>query len=359
MLRSAFCFILFMAMFSSLNAQNQHGIGVSYRTGALLAHRVEMGHLVQRSIHSTELQYFRNLKDSSSWAKHYKWATVGLSFLYSGTGNKEILGHAYGGMLFGELGIIERKRIQFGTRTAFGLGYLTKKFDQESNMKNVAISSHFNCLVLLGVIVKYKFLKSELYWSADFTHFSNGKWSVPNLGVNNAMLNFGYRRKFATGLKRQVSRMAEPTERWKTSFILGVASESEFPTGSRRYLNAESNFLISKKLGKKVDFETGMDIIYKGALKGYAVEFSKNNIDLFQVSANVGSVFKFDRFSALISFGAYIVDVYQPAERIYQKVGVRYRFTDNLFGQLVLKSTFGRADYLLYSIGYQFKSKRK
>ncbi|MBU2018876.1 MAG: acyloxyacyl hydrolase [Bacteroidetes bacterium] len=349
-----FCFLL--GSFISLG-QNQHGLGVAYRNGVLIAHRPIMNHLSQRKIQSVELNYFRDLTDSSSWASHYSWATVGFSGLYSSTGNSEVLGQAASAFLYGELGFFDFKGIKLGSRVGFGLGFVTKKFNQQNNPKNVAIGSHFNATVLLGLIAKWKLGNGDLVLTADMTHFSNGGWAVPNLGLNKAMLGLGYRLNLGSQLPSLDSLKVKTLNNYQFTIYSSVSGKEIFPTGGKRYLNIEFSPTLEKRLGPKVGLESSIDVIYRGSLKSYLPEFKKNTIDLMQASVNGGVVFYFNRFSTLVSLGAYIRDVYQPNARLYQKVGLRYQLSKQFYGQIVLKSVYGRADYLSWGIGYRFKSR--
>jgi hypothetical protein len=342
-----------------LFGQNQQGVGVSYRNGILIAHRPSMSHLNQHKIQSVEINYFRNLTDSNSWAANYAWATVGFSGLYSSTGNPEVLGQAMAGFLYGELGFFDYNGIKLGSRVGFGLGFVTKKFDQQTNPKNIAIGSHFNATVLLGLIAKFRIKNGELIATADMTHFSNGSWAVPNLGLNNAMLGLGYRLIIGNQPIKTARHTFEKLRQIQKTLYGVVSGKEVFPTGGRKFLNLEASYCLEKSWSAKVGMESGVDLIYRGSTLAYAPEFSKTPLDLIQVSINAGVLFYFNRFSTLITLGAYVRDVYQPNSMLYQKVGLRYQLSSHLYGQIVLKSIYGRADYLSWGLGYRFKNRRK
>jgi hypothetical protein len=46
-------------------------------------------------------------------------------------------------------------------------------------------------------------------------------------------------------------------------------------------------------------------------------------------------------------------------ENVYQRVGARYRFNNNLFAGISLKAHYGAADYVEYTMGYSLPLKKK
>ena len=65
--------------------------------------------------------------------------------------------------------------------------------DQEENYKNDVIGSHINAAVQLNFESRYK-LSQHLFinFNVGITHFSNGSFRTPNLGINNPSVNGGF-----------------------------------------------------------------------------------------------------------------------------------------------------------------------
>ena len=45
---------------------------------------------------------------------------------------------------------------------------------------------------------------------------------------------------------------------------------------------------------------------------------------------------------------------FNPSEKIYAKVGLKYYFTENIFSSFILKTHYGVAEVMEFGIGYRF-----
>jgi hypothetical protein len=57
--------------------------------------------------------------------------------------------------------------------------------------------------------------------------------------------------------------------------------------------------------------------------------------------------------------GAYLKDKFKPEDPVYHKIGFRYQFNNGLNAHWVLKTHFGRADYLETGFGYSIPVKKQ
>jgi hypothetical protein len=75
-------------------------------------------------------------------------------------------------------------------RILWGVSYLNKKFDINTDPKDIAIGSHLNTFVQWKVLWHLKLSnKLRLEPGLSFAHASNGRSQVPNLGLNVVSLN--------------------------------------------------------------------------------------------------------------------------------------------------------------------------
>ena len=56
----------------------------------------------------------------------------------------------------------------------------------------------------------------------------------------------------------------------------------------------------------------------------------------------------------VFGMGYYLIDKINPLGRIYNRIGYRYFFKDNLFGLFNIRASFGKADFFEFGIGYKF-----
>lgn len=339
--------------------QNPLSFQLKSKNGFLAAHRGTMSHLPKERVSAIEFSFSKRLNGSGNWHEAYKNPIVGATLYASNLGNKEILGHGFGVYGFIEFPMSRNKKLFLTGHLGAGLGGVTKIFDQETNPKNVAMSSHLNALLSLGINGRWNINpKHGLVLGVDMTHFSNGASKVPNLGLNILNLSLGYAYTFK--YQQQVS--VEPIQIEKTPFFrnwkytaIGIISSKEiFPTTGKNYpVYAFSNVLY-KRFRPKVGMEVALDLIYKKALFGYRDYIPKTEWTIFQVGAYVGYYLPLNRFGFVLGMGRYLKDRYDADDEFYHRVGMRYRFDNGLLLNLVLKSHWAKADYVEWGVGYTF-----
>lgn len=354
---------VFFALLSAMSfAQSKREWGISYRQkiGFLAAHRGVMGHLPQQQAYAGELSYFVRAKGTKQWHAPCNFPTIGGTFFYGSVGNDAILGRFTGAYGFIEFPFIHTKQFEFSSKLAAGLGHTSKVFNQETNPKNVAMSTHFNALICIGLQTNYKFGRNQLSLGVDMTHFSNGAYKVPNLGVNLPYLSLSYGRIIrATQKDTLVHSPHAPFRKWifGTTFI--ASAKEVFPTEGKKYgvfaLSTSARYFKKPKVG----LEFAFDIISKQAIFGYRTEIQKSQWEILQMGLYVGYLMPLDRFHFVLGMGAYIKDKYQPEDVVYHRVGFRYYFDNGVNAQVVLKSHWARADYVEWGIGYAFNYRKK
>jgi hypothetical protein len=195
-----------------------------------------MGHLPTEHAFAGEFSFYVQTKGRKSWHSTCKYPTIGATAFVGSVGNMDILGRFYGTYAFIEFPFVKRKYYRFIGKLGSGLGYTARVFNYETNPKNVAMSTHMNALICFGVTNHFVFGKNKFTLGIDITHFSNGAYEVPNLGVNLPYLSLGYGRTFGTMKPDSLARTAKlPFRKWLFG-ITGVTSVKEvFPTGGKKY----------------------------------------------------------------------------------------------------------------------------
>jgi hypothetical protein len=191
------------------------------------------------------------------------------------------------------------------------------------------------------------------------THFSNGAYKVPNLGVNLPYVSIGYARTIRTAQRDSlILPNIVPLKKWLFG-VTAIASVKEvFPTGGKKYpvYGLSSNLRWFSR--PKVGFETSFDIISKQAIFGYRPEIKKNQWDILQMGLFMGYLLPLDQLHFTIGMGVYVKDKYRPEDFMYHRIGLRYYFKNGFNTQVVLKSHWARADYVEWGIGYTFNFKK-
>lgn len=359
MRRNLSFYFLFVTL--SVLGQSQREWGIEYRQklGFLAAHRGVMGHLPNSQALAGEITYYVHTKGHKRWMEACAFPTVGATLFGGSVGNNQILGTYWGAYGFIEFPFVKMKHYEFLGKLGSGLGYTAKVFDYETNPKNVAMSTHVNALICVGLKSQFLFGRNKVTLGIDMTHFSNGAFKVPNLGVNLPYVSLGYARtvRLAERDSMPLSDVA-PFRKWMYG-LTGIGSLKEvFPTGGKKYpvfgLSLHARWYSRPKVG----LEGSLDIISKQAILKYRPEIAKTQWDILQVGVFLGYLLPLDQFHFTIGMGVYVKDKYQPEDFLYHRVGMRYYFKNGISVQTVLKSHWARADYVEWGIGYTFNFKK-
>lgn len=359
-----FALLLFLPFrcFSQTEGSESMFVSVKQKTGFLAAHSPVMGHLPKQLALGGEISFYKQFGGDKRWHADYGFPYAGITLYGSTVGNKEILGEGFGVYGFIEFPFTKGKRHWITGKVATGLGYVTRVFDQETNPKDVAISTHLNALICLALQGHIRLAeKHELIYSMDLTHMSNGAFKVPNLGINMPYFGLGYACRVGTKPVKLPEQEAVILpkygffDHWKLH-VLGVLSVKEvFPTGEKKYpvygLSVMGRRIFRPKTGMEVSF----DVFSKQAVFGYKSYIPKTQWSILQMGMYAGYILPLDRFQFVVGMGAYVKDRYDPDGRLYHRIGMRYQFDSGVTANLVLKSHWAKADYVEWGIGYTFK----
>jgi hypothetical protein len=345
-----FCFGVLISFGQSTR---EWGIEARYKLGFLAAHRGVMGHLATEHAMAGELTWFNQTKGAKQWHEACGFPLTGFTLFGGTVGNKELLGTYWGAYGFIEFPFVKTRGFSFSGKLGSGLGYGTKVFDQELNPKNVAMSSHLNALICIGLKSSIHFARNAITLGVDMTHFSNGASKVPNLGVNLPYLSVGYSR---TVRMKQMDSIPfanhVPLRKWMINLTGIVSLKETFPTGGKKYPVYALNSSLRWFSRPKVGMEYGLDLISKQAIMGYRPEIEKTQWDIFQIGIYGAYLLPLDRFHFAFGMGVYVKDKYQPEDFLYHRIAMRYYLNNGINFNIGLKSHWARADYVEWGVGY-------
>lgn len=354
-------FLVFIG--ASVLAQNRStwGLEARMKAGFLMGHRVVMGHLAQEHAYAAELSYVFRTNGEKSWHRHYNYPELSVNLYYGSVGNTKILGNFTGA--YGSIAIpfVTGERFHLNGKLGCGLSYTNKVYDEVINKKNVAISTQINALINIGIDAKTYFGKNWISVGADLTHFSNGGFRVPNLGLNLPYLSLGYGRFMSVTEERSAIEKTSAIPQRK--LLLGataIASVKEmFPTNGKAYPVYALSLNARMFMKPKVGWEVALDVISKQAIWGYRVEVEKTQWKIMQFGIYAGYLLPLNQFHFVVGMGAYVRDFYNPDGLLYHRVGMRYYLKNGVYFNLVLKSHWGKADYVEWGVGYSLFNLKK
>ena len=267
-------------------------------------------------------------------------------------------------------------RVQLNYRSELGLTTGWKPYDYYRNPFNKLMSSRVNAYVYLGLDVG---VALSAQWEAQLgyglSHFSNANLRKPNAGLNAHSLNLGLRYRPRRHLPHPdlavVPDFNPHTETLvsvfggleKRLYYLPGLDSTRINDGLLHGLGGVS-VLRARHLSAKSALGLGATLYYRSAAAAEVIVADRLlqrtgrglRRDNLQLSLYPSYAFTFDRFSALVQAEIYLrhPQARTFADRLRQKIGLRYRITDRLFIAAILNAKqFTVAEFLEWHVGYR------
>lgn len=317
-------------------------------TGLLIPHHSNMRYLVQGFSPTAEIIFEERNADSI----HY-----GLAAKYMNSGNQQSIGNIYGGYGYISLPLSEKMQ---NTRFVVGLGfgYVEKIFDKQNNIQNIAIGSHYNAHVSLR-LNREIFLSEKhlLNIGIGVTHYSNGSYQTPNLGLNYLMvrMGLGYFKQCLPGKCNAPiatdSIHSLPKFNYNISISTGLHENVHPFRGKYPIVNVGFRVYPRSKYSKR--FVTGIDGFYNPAIKHTGD--SVFAISPFQSGLFIGTEFNYKKLAIGIEMGGYVYNENNSKGLFYHRFSVNYNINHKIKTFIQLKSHWAVAEALEIGINYQLK----
>ncbi len=299
------------------------------------------------------------------WDQKYPGWKAGYSFSYRYLG-EDYLGSAFGIYATIEKLIFETDLVALSFQVGSGLAYITEVFDPENNTtrNNDALSTGFNNISNFNLRSKWHLSENySLLLGGEFTHYSNGGYSLPNLGINVVSGNLGISARLNNTKNHYVP---ERIDRWR--MFLGTRfSRLEWPeqgVGRRSLVNAHMGVKYIRNDRAhwiaSVEYELNYALYWHGLDEG----IFDNEEDAYRQSyrwiISLGREFVFDQWSILIQSGLNLRDDIKipPPKRIANVLGIkRYFLAEGPISPyigLYMKSHGSVAEYFGMGVGADF-----
>ncbi|MCB9246626.1 MAG: acyloxyacyl hydrolase [Flavobacteriales bacterium] len=349
-------FALLLTGYSSFSQNYRYHLGASALPGFLIAHTPDSKNLEAHTF-GVEMQWTRRAITERPWAREYKDPRIGLNLLYMDLGNPDLTGRVFCiGPNF-ESAIIKTDRDQLRFRAGSGFGYITRKFDPFENRRNQAIGSNLNALIQFRLSWTHRFAQTP--WESIFgiggTHFSNGSFRVPNLGVNMPGLFIGLNYQFDQSEEAYDAQDTIRIPEWTVyaSYAFkerSLAKQQPFHVFSiglerikRRSLTRQWRYGGELFFDKTHQFGKNPD----GSLKNLSPD------QFTEVAIFGGHQWLIYKVHLIVDLGAYLYKPSTDKFLIYERVGFKYQVSDKLYLRTTLKAHIAVADFIDWGIGYK------
>ena len=321
--------------------------------GFVMPHHSSIAYHVQDHILPVHLQWGIKTRGTKGWQREMGLPELGMGLFRSNLGNDNIYGHATALYGFASWPLYQPLNLRY--QIGFGIAHLTKLFDAQTNYTNIAIGSHLN--IYFDATIKTHISLSQ-HWKVlyllQFTHFSNGKLQSPNKGLNLITNNIGLSYHFGNlhPHKGYVAPAPLPPPHHISIWGgMGLKTISRDVPGKKFASTLGVHY--RKSFTAVTSWGGGLDLFYDETLrKAPQPNTSGRNTNFYQLGLHADLDKHIERFTITLQIGGYLYTPVTPEGPLYTRVGLRYNITNNLWGNLSLKSHYATASFIEWGIGY-------
>lgn len=351
-------FVFEQLVFSQTNFFDNAFIEPRIHYGFMVPHTDYIKFLSTKHFPSYELNFGKQALGKYYWQQQYNNPQSGIIYFYSYLGN-ERLGNCHGLLYYINWSLWRKQHHWFAFRFATGLGYLSKTYHYLDNHKNIMISSHLNAA--FNLMFNYQVRCSKKIYSTfgvGLTHFSNGAYKAPNLGVNIGSASVGILYRFRD-IPISYDKIQKPEyDKHLNIKVFGAFGIKEIvPPLGKKYVaySVYSDFLKPYSFRYKAGL--GLDLFYNTSHAEFMRRRNRSfkDYELLKPGVHATHEMLISKLSFIFQTGFYLYAKENSDGKIYSRLGLQYPVYKNLLLNLSLKSHFAKADYIEYGIGYKFR----
>ncbi len=345
-----------IAQFDDTNA-----IEVNQLRGNILPHSPELYHLITGHPEGVMLSFSRKTHGKESWHSLYNYPDYGGYFLYQDF-KSEILGKNYAIGAHYNFYFLNRK-LMF--KIGQGIALTTHPYDKDTNSKNRAFGSRYMGNTNFMLQYKKENIIDGFGIETGFflTHFSNGRFKSPNSGINTYGINLGINYAFDQKPKYTVLdsvasslKFMEPI-RFNFAFRTGFNESAVIGSGQKPFYHF--GFYADKRINRKSAVQAGFDLFATTSIKEYikyrSIAYPDDNLapstDYKRVGFFIGHELFINRISLETQLGYYIYRPLNVDTPIYDRVGMKYYWSKNVYSGIAVKTHGFLAEAIELGIG--------
>lgn len=283
---------------------------------------------------------------------------------FSSLGNPGVLGNAWSLTPCLGIRLFDLADRPIALQLSTGLSYLSRKYDPFRNPENNVIGSHINNMTELGLTWQVFYNR---FWNWDLgifmTHFSNGSFQNPNLGVNIVSLRLNVKRISSKDPERITMDPPLKNKRIYWQYRQGIAIQDNV-IGGPKHLVYSISFMGYHRTSQRNMTGMGLHLgynegEYRWLTRSRPENESDNRRKASDISIIIGNEWLFKQVGIILLSGYYLYDPYHRVSPIFFKAGFHWYpdiriIPDGIFVFGNIKSHFFIADYLELGIGYRW-----
>ncbi|MBN1599868.1 MAG: acyloxyacyl hydrolase [Bacteroidales bacterium] len=342
-------------------AQNSYIVGFRAHYGFIIPHAVDLKPVSKTRPRGFELEWNWQLMSKNAWNYCYCYPRTGVSFFFIDYHNPDILGHAYATYFFIEPVINAEKKLNISFRFGMGPSFMDRVYDEQSNPENTFYSSRLSFIVLLKTTINYRINNSlGLQMAANYNHISNGGIKNPNRGINFPTFNLGidyYLRPqpYTIRLKNDTIDLNPKKNRFEVAVFgtgkTDIKGHTHYPVYG---IYGNYTRVVGRLSGISAGIELTNDLADKHEIERLQITSDSSNVDHKYAAILAGHDLLIGRFVFKIQIGAYIYSPFKREDPVYQRYGLNFHITDELYTGINIKAHRHIADFLDIRLGYTF-----
>ena len=330
--------------------------GIYAQGGIIINHTAPVSHLVASHPTGFEVNVQRQTTGAAPWHGWYHYPKVGVALVYYDYHNP-ILGKSYAASVYLSKPLVRAERHELSFRLGTGLAYFPNHYDLYTNRKNTFVSSALNAT--LQMRLEYDVALSDhlgLLLALALNHYSNGGTAKPNFGINLPTLQVGvnyhqWRPGPAAGAPE-----SEPADVGHNFLNISTSLGYKQRSGGdpTHYLVNSVTLATGRRLNRKSNVLLGVEGFYDRSLLAVLRDSARSQDhlpDVKKASAFVGHELLFGRLALVTHLGLYFYNPYKSNPAYYERLGLKYQFTNLLFGAVDLKVHRATADVIEFKVG--------
>ena len=346
--------------FINSNAQEELIAGANLHYGWIIIHHASFRNLVTGHTSAMELNFGKQTVHKNTWNEYYRYPTIGVSYFYADLGNPQQLGYVDALYTWINFPLVRSKGYTMGFRLGAGLGYITKRFDRVDNYKDQVIGSHVNGVIHLNYTNSFK-LANQLSFNTNIgiTHLSNGAFKTPNLGINICTASMGFSYRFGKDsliIPKHIERIHFNEKKVYYNLIIAGGEKEIVPPDHQKYPVYSLSGVALKQMGYKSSLGLGLDYFHDASLgplfQSDSSYFGKSN-RIGRLGIYAAHELAISKVHVVMDLGYYLISDWKDNGMIYNRIGLKYYFLENICANITLKTHWAKADYIELGVGYK------
>ncbi|MDO7848278.1 acyloxyacyl hydrolase [Hymenobacter sp. M29] len=331
-------------------------VGAYAQGSIIMAHTYAIRHLVASHPTGFEINLQRQTTGAAPWHGWYKYPKIGLALTYYDFHNP-VLGYAFAASPYISKTFSRGEKHDFSFRLGAGLAYLTNPYNQETNHKNTIASSALNATLQFRFEYDYALTPHlGLLVGAGLNHYSNGATTKPNFGVNlpSVVLGLNYHEQRHPAQTNPNAPLPADVGQlfYNVSTSLGYKQRTE--GDKQKYLVSSVTLAVGRRMNRKSNLLLGLEGFNDRSLKATLNDTTRAGLkqpDVKKAGVFIGHELLFGRLAFDSHLGFYVYAPYKSSTPYYERLGLKYHFTNLLFGDVDLKIHRGAADVIEFKVG--------